>query len=157
VRLSPPPFLPCPYFSSPLSLVLPVPVAPPNSVVTVYRGRWRNLDVAIKTVLFSYQADNGGDPTVESLCPKKGEKPSDQKLFNQKEHAILEAAVCMSVSHPNLITTYHFDVMPMMADSGSSKSCGRGIGGTQIDEGKNAGSSYKLYLIQEYCPASLQV
>ena len=56
---------------------------------TVYRGRWRNLDVAVKTVLFTN---------------KQGLKDAPE------QRAITEAAVCSSVVHCNVVATYHYDI-----------------------------------------------
>lgn len=49
---------------------------------TVYRGRWRNLDVAVKTVLFTSKQGAGDSP---------------------EKQVIKEAAVCSSVIHPNVV------------------------------------------------------
>ena len=52
---------------------------------TVWRGRWRNMNVAVKTVLFPFEhgASDG----------------------SAKARAVLEAGVSCSVSHPNVIAT----------------------------------------------------
>ncbi|KAL6747847.1 hypothetical protein V8C86DRAFT_2896405 [Haematococcus lacustris] len=62
---------------------------------TVYRGTWRGLTVAVKTVLFSEREDG------------------DTKLPH--ERAIMEAAVCTSVAHRNVVSTYHYDIKPVRA------------------------------------------
>eukprot|EP00798_Chlamydomonas_sp_ICE-L_P031134 gene31134-6273_t len=59
---------------------------------TVYRGRWRNLEVAVKTVLFSESVQTKGRATAQP-----------------HQRAILEAAVCSTVIHPNVVITYHYE------------------------------------------------
>ena len=69
-------------------------------------GRWRNMDVAIKVILHQDTA-----LAVE---------PDDTNLLEAGHHKIKamarklvvkEAAVCSSMSHPNVVATYHFEVM----------------------------------------------
>lgn len=59
----------------------------------VYKGKWRGLEVAVKTVLFSEQR-NGTE-----------------------QRAIMEAAVCASVVHPNVVCTYHYDITPVRGET----------------------------------------
>jgi predicted Ser/Thr protein kinase len=49
---------------------------------TVFRGRWRNLDVAVKTVLFSSKRGTKGIP---------------------EQRAVIEAGVATSVVHDNVV------------------------------------------------------
>jgi len=100
---------------------------------TVYRGRWRNLEVAVKTVLFS---DRLGVKDKQSAQPQ--------------QRAILEAAVCTSVMHPNVVITYHYDITSVTKGSGT-----KGLNGMTIDDSCGT-TDWKLYLVQEYCNASLQ-
>ncbi|GAX84642.1 hypothetical protein CEUSTIGMA_g12063.t1 [Chlamydomonas eustigma] len=103
---------------------------------TVYRGRWRNLEVAVKTILFSEQT-GGASSSV-----------ADRHMQPQRR-AIMEAAVCTSVMHDNVVVTYHYDITSVSkAEGNKSRS------GMLIDEGDNI--DWKLYLVQEYCNASLQ-
>lgn len=111
---------------------------------TVYRGRWRNLEVAVKTVLFSEASKPGSDAAKAAAASNKRQSAHPQ------QRAILEAAVCTSVMHPNLVTTYHYDITPV--NGGGAEA--RGLGGMTIDQGRN--TDWKLYLVQEYCNASLQ-
>ena len=82
---------------------------------TVYKGMWRNLEVAVKIVVFA-QFGPGG-------------------VENDKR-AITEAAVCMSVVHPNVTATYHYDIRLEKTD-------------------KHEKEEWKLTLVQELCHASL--
>ncbi|GAX73135.1 hypothetical protein CEUSTIGMA_g588.t1 [Chlamydomonas eustigma] len=92
----------------------------------VYRGTWRGLDVAVKTVLFA--SKQGGNDAPE-------------------RRAVIEAAVSTLVVHMNVVATYHYDIKPVkMVTGGSSSSL-------QIEE--NGKSDWKLYLVQELCSASL--
>jgi hypothetical protein len=61
----------------------------------VYRGTWRNLPVAVKTVVFQDRS-SGVD---------KGQR-----------RAITEAAITSSVSHPNVVATLSYDLQPLRAD-----------------------------------------
>jgi serine/threonine protein kinase len=65
------------------------PGLPPG---TVYRGTWRNLPVAVKTVVFQ-----------DRSCG--GEKA--------QRRAITEAAITSSVSHPNVVATLSYDLQPL--------------------------------------------
>ncbi|KAJ9519979.1 hypothetical protein QJQ45_014707 [Haematococcus lacustris] len=103
---------------------------------TVYRGKWRGLEVAVKTVLFT---DHAKDSKV------RGQRGAPQ------QRAILEAAVCTSVTHNNVVATYHYDITAV--NKGGRET--RGIGGMTIDDSQ-AATDWKLYLVQEYCSASLQ-
>jgi len=104
---------------------------------TVYRGRWRNLDVAIKTVMFSEAQDATGSGSGSRVAA------------HPQQRAIMEAAVCTSVMHPNIVTTYHYDIVPVCAGVEL-----KGSNGTTINQGTT--SDWKLYLVQESCNASLQ-
>jgi hypothetical protein len=60
----------------------------------VYRGTWRNLPVAVKTVVFQDRACGG----------EKAQR-----------RAITEAAITTSVSHPNVVATLSYDLQPLHA------------------------------------------
>ena len=62
---------------------------------TVFKGRWRNMDVAVKTVLFPFE--HGSSSAAA------------------KQRAILEAGVSCSASHPNVVATYHYDIKAVQA------------------------------------------
>ena len=52
--------------------------------------------MAVKTVLFSEKNDGYGCSSAQ-------------------QRAIMEAAVCTSVMHPNVIITYHYGELPLMS------------------------------------------
>jgi hypothetical protein len=108
---------------------------------TVFKGRWRGMDVAVKTVMFPYE--HGSD---------RG---------NARQRAILEAGVSCSVVHPNIVTTYHWDVKAVKTIVSSqapsptaSKPQSSGHGLISVDPSLEA-HDWKLFLIQELCQASL--
>ena len=84
----------------------------------VYRGRWRELDVAVKTVLFSHTKGSGNGP---------------------EKRAVMEAAVASTIVHPNIVATYHYDIKRIRAVQGKD-------GAIQIEDSSR--SDWKLYLIQ---------
>ncbi|GAX73134.1 hypothetical protein CEUSTIGMA_g587.t1 [Chlamydomonas eustigma] len=94
---------------------------------TVYRGKWKNLDVAVKTVLFSN---------------KSGQKDAPDK------RAVMEAAVCTSIVHPNVVATYHYDIKAVRAEQQQDA-------GSIVIEDDVQESDWKLYLVQELCQASM--
>ncbi|KAG1663772.1 hypothetical protein FOA52_011823 [Chlamydomonas sp. UWO 241] len=69
---------------------------------TVYLGRWRGLEVAVKTVLFSESNQMGTTSKARHAA-------------QPQQRAIMEAAVCTSVMHPNVVSTYHYDLAPIAA------------------------------------------
>ncbi|GAX74902.1 hypothetical protein CEUSTIGMA_g2348.t1 [Chlamydomonas eustigma] len=93
---------------------------------TVFQARWRNLDVAVKTVLFSQQD-----------CARQ-------------EKAIVEAALATSVIHPNVVSVYHYDIKPVT----SSTTLGS-LSALHIEEGEMGPKDFKMYLVQELCQTSL--
>ncbi|KXZ48633.1 hypothetical protein GPECTOR_26g536 [Gonium pectorale] len=105
----------------------------------VYKGQWKGLNVAVKTITFQDRVAGG-------------EKA--------QHRAILEAAISSSLSHPNVVTTYSYDIKPLTvqdSSSGDSPSCSGmgtpgtpGAGGLRIID-KRTVLDWKLYLIQEYC------
>ncbi|GIL77290.1 hypothetical protein Vretimale_3044 [Volvox reticuliferus] len=107
----------------------------------VYRGIWKGLNVAVKTITFQDRVAGG-------------EKA--------QHRAILEAAISSSLSHPNVVTTYSYDIKPLtvqVASDPETPDCcqgpangqnGGGGGGMKIID-KRPILDWKLYLIQEYC------
>lgn len=93
----------------------------------VYHGWWRNLEVAVKTVLLSQH-----DPGLQ-------------------EKALMEAALSSSVVHPNVVSIYHYDLKPVAATAthGTLQSSLR------IDDGDSAPVDWRMYLVQELCQISL--
>jgi len=80
--------------------------------------------VAVKTVLFSEQR-NGTE-----------------------QRAIMEAAVCATINHPNVVCTYHYDITPVRSDSSRLV--------VEHESGSPHTTDYKLYLVQELCNATLK-
>ncbi|KAG2425562.1 hypothetical protein HXX76_013606 [Chlamydomonas incerta] len=121
----------------------------------VYLGTWRGLRVAVKTLVVH-----------EALLGEEG---------RQRQRAVLEAAVSSTLSHPNVVQTYAFDVRKMgelpqvggVAGAGANR--GRGAppaleavveeeGEEQQEEQATPHASspeqdavYQLLLIQAYC------
>lgn len=89
-----------------------------NALGQVYRGRWRELDVAVKTVIFSRRKGSGD---------------------GQEKRAIMEAVVTYTMEHPNIVATYHFDIKRVENLQGIE-------GAIQIED--SSCSDWKLYLIQ---------
>jgi len=98
---------------------------------TVYKGTWKGLNVAVKTVLFTEHT--GGE-----------ELP-------QKARAILEAAVSTSMSHKNIVSTYHYDIKPVRDNVSAEQP------GLQVASMTGMVDDWKLYLVLEYCQCSLGV
>ncbi|KAG2498355.1 hypothetical protein HYH03_003614 [Edaphochlamys debaryana] len=114
----------------------------------VYKGQWKGLNVAVKTITFQDRVAGG-------------EKA--------QHRAILEAAISSSLAHPNVVTTYSYDIKPLTVqhnssgdgpDSNGPSANGQGTpgggggggtpGGFKIVD-KRTVLDWKLYLIQEYC------
>ncbi|KAG2434728.1 hypothetical protein HXX76_007618 [Chlamydomonas incerta] len=99
-----------------------------GSFGTVYKGTWQGLSVAIKTVVFSASQES-------------------------RKHALKEAALCQSISHPNVIATYASELQPIGALPSSTF-------GTPILSGNTPPASgtmshlnltdWRLYIIQEF-------
>jgi serine/threonine protein kinase len=92
----------------------------------VFQARWRNLDVAVKTVLFSQQ-DSA-----------------------RQEKAIVEAALATSVIHLNVVSVYHYDIKPV-----TSSTTHGALSALHIEEGDLGPKDFKMYLVQELCQTSL--
>lgn len=54
-----------------------------------------------------------------------------------RQRAIMEAGVCRSVVHPNVVSTYHYDIRKIQTDEGST--------GLKV---KQEAADWKLYLVQ---------
>ncbi|GFR46219.1 hypothetical protein Agub_g7762 [Astrephomene gubernaculifera] len=128
----------------------------------VYCGTWRGLPVAIKTLVVS-DAAVGQEGTGHS-----------------RHWAVLEAAISMSLTHPNIVATYTYEVKPLVHEprvpvlSSSTASSAEGVpvevaraqqgGGSppeavapsrsgSYEEGVMTTDVYKLYIVQELCNA----
>jgi predicted Ser/Thr protein kinase len=62
---------------------------------TVYHGTWQGLPVAVKSVVFSAA---------------------------RKQMALQEAALSRSVSHPNVVATYAYDIKPLFLGAAPGQS-----------------------------------
>ncbi|GIL50131.1 hypothetical protein Vafri_6436 [Volvox africanus] len=113
-----------------------------GSFGVVYLGSWRGLRVAVKTLVVH-----------DALLGAEGRR---------RQRAILEAAISTSLQHPNVVTTYAFEVRPLGVVASPPDTTGGGGGGGvgfgaagRAAGGRSAwecaGDVYKLYIIQEYC------
>eukprot|EP00892_Ulva_mutabilis_P012777 jgi/Ulvmu1/9872/UM057_0026.1 len=91
---------------------------------TVYRGEWRGLQVAIKTVMLQRGACEADVARVAS-----------------------EAAIAASLVHPNIVATYSHDI------STSPDQPRPGAGTAAMEAPVKGDTNFKFYLIQEYCNA----
>ncbi|KAG1677716.1 hypothetical protein FOA52_001028 [Chlamydomonas sp. UWO 241] len=93
----------------------------------VYRGLWKNLDVAVKTLLFS------------------------QNDSVRQENALVEAALASSVNHPNVVSLFHYDMKPVTSQTH------QGGAGTHIMDTNSSEipTDWKMYLVMELCQTSL--
>ncbi|KAG2493133.1 hypothetical protein HYH03_008558 [Edaphochlamys debaryana] len=100
-----------------------------GSFGTVYKGTWQGLSVAVKTVVFSANADN-------------------------RRRALQEAALCKSINHPNVIATYASDLQPIGeltgVSAGSNTTQPADGGALEMARGVGALLDWRLYIIQEY-------
>ena len=87
------------------------------------------MSVAVKVVLFQ------NTPATAPL----GTGPRLPRVCNQQQ-VLLEAAVCCSVAHPNVVATYHYEVLQATFFQ-------KAPSGICISDQSGSGA-YKLYLIQ---------
>jgi len=64
-----------------------------------------------------------------------------------QQRAVMEAAAASSIVHPNVVCTYHYDIMPVKVHA---------HGGSLMIEDQGPVTDWKLYLVQELCHATLQ-
>ncbi|KXZ47106.1 hypothetical protein GPECTOR_38g343 [Gonium pectorale] len=101
----------------------------------VYAGRWRSLPVAVKTL----------------VLPEAAAGPEDR----QRQRAVLETAISLSMAHENVVATYTYMLKPLVqqppsAEDGAAAgggSPGRRLGPDEI----TVADAYKLYIVQELC------
>ena len=114
-------------------------------------GRWANLDVAVKIMLFQNTPSSGistpphqGPPRgCADGEPKAGahqRRGSSQQEDPARQKVLREAAVCCSMSHPNVVATYNYKVLQASA----FHQCPSGLNITDKSDSK----AFKLYLIQ---------
>ncbi|GFR46232.1 hypothetical protein Agub_g7777 [Astrephomene gubernaculifera] len=121
----------------------------------VFRGAWKDLPVAIKTLVVL-----GGTLGQEGL---------------QKHRAVLEAAISVSLAHPNIVATYVYDMKPLVGkppqrdqqDLSAARNTTPGLGAAANPDGcpsvavsplpgnqeEGVVDAYKLYIVQEFCNA----
>eukprot|EP00803_Ostreobium_quekettii_P007950 evm.model.scf_1330.3 EVM.evm.TU.scf_1330.3 scf_1330:17054-27691(+) len=93
---------------------------------SVHKGVWRELEVAVKTIVFRGEGD---------------------KDFHQQ--AIREVAITSGLAHPNVVCTYSYDIKRLQPGSLEAR-----VAGLKNKSGVNILDSYvdwKLFIIQEFC------
>ncbi|KAG2447354.1 hypothetical protein HYH02_007683 [Chlamydomonas schloesseri] len=95
----------------------------------VYKGQWRGLDVAVKTVIFN-------------------------SLGTTRRAALAEAALSAAVCHSNVVATYLVDVQPLFTPEAAAAA----VAAAAADDGPLGASGsvaldYRLYIVQEFCDA----
>lgn len=88
------------------------------------------MDVAVKTMLFQNHAVRGHQRLRNSVTIKE----CDRQLV------LREAAVCTSMAHPNVVATYHYEVLQVQSYEESPS-------GLSISD-QSGEVAFKLYLIQ---------
>ncbi|GFR43679.1 hypothetical protein Agub_g4787 [Astrephomene gubernaculifera] len=86
---------------------------------TVYKGTWRGLLVAVKSMIF---------------C-------SDSNA-RQQQRPLMEAAISSNLAHPNIVTTYSYELREVEHELASLS-----------PELARQGGGWRLLIIQEYCDA----
>ncbi|EFJ50908.1 hypothetical protein VOLCADRAFT_116621, partial [Volvox carteri f. nagariensis] len=86
---------------------------------TVYRGTWRGLPVAVKSMVFN----------------------SDSSA-RQQGRVLMEAAISSNLAHPNIVTTYSYELREVEHELASIS-----------QELARQGGGWRLLIIQEYCDA----
>ncbi|GLI66603.1 hypothetical protein VaNZ11_010524, partial [Volvox africanus] len=101
----------------------------------VYKGEWRGLEVAIKTLLFQAFVGSNADDSGNSL----------------KEQAMLEAAIATTLFHPNVINTFSYDIKPLRMCPAPASSTASSRAETVVSSEASSIMDWKLFIIQEYC------
>ena len=98
------------------------------------------MDVAVKTMMFQQrQRLSASGYSKEERASLLRECQEDQE--NKKRQMVLrEAAMCCSMSHPNVVATYHYEVLRASAFHDAPS-------GLNITD-KSGSGAFKLYLIQ---------
>ncbi|PNH02312.1 Serine/threonine-protein kinase pelle [Tetrabaena socialis] len=116
-----------------------------GSYGVVYRGVWRGLPVAVKVLVVPAAAAG-----VEVLPGRAGRDARTQ------QRAVLEAAISLSMSHPNVVATFAYELKPLVQQpppgptpDWGSESISGGDGGAApcVEEA----DGHKLYIVQELC------
>ena len=93
------------------------------------------MDVAIKIMLFQNTPQRVPAPHGYADEPCKGAS----KQMDTRQLVLREAAVCCSMSHPNVVATYHYEVVEATAFKTPM--------GLSITD-QSGERAYKVYLIQ---------
>ncbi|KAL6752544.1 hypothetical protein V8C86DRAFT_584686 [Haematococcus lacustris] len=107
----------------------------------VYKGTWKGLTVAVKTLVFT---------ALPSMPVSK-----------RQQRAMTEAAICRTMQHPNIVATYAYDLQVLHAASGGNGT----LGSSQCSPAHPGGpgpslspleplkhpTEFKVYIIQEFC------
>ncbi|KXZ47489.1 hypothetical protein GPECTOR_35g927 [Gonium pectorale] len=86
---------------------------------TVYKGRWRGLPVAVKSMIFN-----------------------SENSAAQQQRPLMEAAISSNLAHPNIVTTYSYELREVEHELASLS-----------PELARQGGGWRLLIIQEYCDA----
>ncbi|PNH07111.1 Dual specificity protein kinase shkD [Tetrabaena socialis] len=108
----------------------------------VFGGTWRGLPVAVKVLVVP------GLPatTATAFGPDGGGGD-----IHARQRAVLEAAISLSMAHPNVVATYTYELKPLVHDPQTGgplvkgSTCA-GDGAVSMDA-----DAYKLYIVQELC------
>ncbi|CAD7700032.1 unnamed protein product [Ostreobium quekettii] len=98
----------------------------------VYKGTWKNIPVAIKTVVFQDLADSSN---------------------KQRQRAIFEAAISSSVAHKNIVQTYAYSFKRLHASTmmGADFKDPKHVNIEPSSLSAGAVVDWKLYIVQEFC------
>ncbi|CAD7699742.1 unnamed protein product [Ostreobium quekettii] len=98
----------------------------------VYKGTWKNITVAIKTVVFQDLSESSN---------------------RQKQRAIFEAAISSSVAHKNIVQTYAYSFKRLHASSmlTSDYKDPKQLNIESTTTGTGVVVDWKLYIVQEFC------
>ncbi|KXZ52434.1 hypothetical protein GPECTOR_9g478 [Gonium pectorale] len=147
----------------------------------VYAGRWRGLDVAVKSILLRqplscgandlHGTGPGGSDTAATGQDFHPSASSASSTF-ATARAVQEAAIAVSLSHPNIVATYTFQLTPLHEDSrqggapcsGSLASACKAPGASSISSGATdprvgpcapapEPEAWRLTLVMERCNA----
>ncbi|KXZ41829.1 hypothetical protein GPECTOR_269g694 [Gonium pectorale] len=105
-----------------------------GSYGAVYRGSWRGLPVAVKTLVVSDAAGAAGNGSCGSAA---------------RHRAVLETAISMSMNHPNVVATYTYHLKPLVADPSSAYGGNDSGGDSSGGGGDGDADVYKLLIVQE--------
>ncbi|PNH11931.1 putative LRR receptor-like serine/threonine-protein kinase [Tetrabaena socialis] len=118
-----------------------------GSFGVVYAGVWRGLPVAVKTLIVPAAIAAGLG--LGSSC--------DGREGRARKRAVLEAAISLSLMHPNVVSTYTYELRPLVQEPPPGPAPDWGSESTSRDGGGGSPScveeadGHKLYIVQELC------